>query len=996
MSNNITGLFGTAQSYLRSVQSAVAPTAKHDAPQVAASLSGRTGAPPHVDTKGPPTDLFGGTGATERAHPGKLPAARRPSWSAECARVPLAQASDAPPDPGAAHHQPQPPEMTSSKRTPVTSDAAAATAPCPATRTVYAFQQLWDLGYRLLVPIVPPGAEISERSTILKRLQAGRDDRGKTPGVRGRDGLWRGFDWRPYTADEADLERWHAMDAGTGIKTGAQPDGTSLILIDADTLNEDHARTIRDAVERHFVRLPARIGRYPKVGYPIRAAAPCRYQRVEFGQRDGKGRLLDRVELLSDGRQFVAAGIHPGTGEPYHWPQALVPYTDLPIVEPAALTAFLDDLRAILPAASDIVREGATTDVNQASLAGSPALVRKTVGLIPNTTADFPTRESWLAVGYAIRAALPDAPHEGLAIFREWSEKWAGELDEDGTLVTNDPGYTEAEWDRMKPPFRRGIGWLCELAEQQAPDQFNIAELWFDIIEDNGNQSGATEGEGEAWPEPLDVYVDDVGMGFRDLDESALPPTLWRYARDEAERIGVPVLFVAAGVLAVVSVAPGACVRLQPKTRDTGWTVQPFVWFLIVASSGQRKTAAISAPVKVLLDMDAQRDAEDIPRRNAWEAEAKKRGRKEAGRPLPQKPPRHRRTLNNFTVEGLRDLLAENMTSVLVDADEVAGMIGSAGQYKNGSASDRADLLKLNEGAPLAIERAGGKSIYIPRWGASILGSTQPERISPLASGLEADGLLQRFISVVSDDVRRVPVDREPDATAQREYVDLINRLAGMAACETTTLHLSREANRVREEFDERLNVLIDAPGAPAFKSHLSKWGGFFARLLLIFHLASDDALEDAVSVDTARRCARCADVLLSHAFRFYEGTLGIRSTRAIAQRAAGAILELADATRVTARDIYRKCREWDPENKDLYTAMRLLEHHGWVRPVFSRVPGRPPEKWDVNPKVREQFADRAEAERGRRELARKKICAAGKIRAEIANAGAAPSGIFS
>ncbi|MFG1193372.1 AAA family ATPase [Xanthobacter flavus] len=386
----------------------------------------------------------------------------------------------------------------------------------------YSFQQLWDLGYRLLVPIVPPGAEISERSTILKRLQAGRDDRGKTPGVRGRDGRWRGFDWRPYTADEADLERWDAMGAGTGIKTGAQPDSTSLILIDADTLNEDHARTIRDAVERHFGRLPARIGRYPKVGYPIRTTEPCRYQRVEFGERDGKGRLLERVELLSDGRQFVAAGIHPATKQPYHWPQALVPYNELPIVPPAALTAFLDDLRGLLPAASEIVREGATTDVNQASLAGPPALVRKTVGFIPNTTADFPTRESWLAVGYAIRAALPDTPHEGLAIFQEWSEKWAGELDEDGTLVINDPGYVEAEWDRMKPPFRRGIGWLCELAEQHAPDQFNIAERWFDILSDEPSPFGEeqkTEGASDVYPV----------LTIKDIADRPPPP--WLVAR---------------------------------------------------------------------------------------------------------------------------------------------------------------------------------------------------------------------------------------------------------------------------------------------------------------------------------------------------------------------------------------------------------------------------------------------------------------------------------
>lgn len=65
------------------------------------------------------------------------------------------------------------------------------------------FRELWDLGYRKLVPIVPPAAKLSERSSLFKRPGA----RGKAPGVRGRDGLWMGFDWITHDCDEHDLDR---------------------------------------------------------------------------------------------------------------------------------------------------------------------------------------------------------------------------------------------------------------------------------------------------------------------------------------------------------------------------------------------------------------------------------------------------------------------------------------------------------------------------------------------------------------------------------------------------------------------------------------------------------------------------------------------------------------------------------------------------------------------------------------------------------------------
>ena len=106
------------------------------------------------------------------------------------------------------------------------------------------FARLWALGYTSLVPIVPPDADVSEHSSLFKRVGTRQDSRGKSPGVQGRDGKWRGFDWLPHVADEQDLTRWDAMGAGVGIKTGK-----GLIAIDADTMREDLAEIVRDAVD---------------------------------------------------------------------------------------------------------------------------------------------------------------------------------------------------------------------------------------------------------------------------------------------------------------------------------------------------------------------------------------------------------------------------------------------------------------------------------------------------------------------------------------------------------------------------------------------------------------------------------------------------------------------------------------------------------------------------------------------------------------------------
>lgn len=326
------------------------------------------------------------------------------------------------------------------------------------------FRQFWLLGYQQLLPIIPPDADISERSSLNKRIGTKSDGRGKTPGTKGRDGLWSSFDWIAHPCDENDLDRWAAMGAGVGVRTGG-----GLIAIDADTLDTGLATVIRDCIGERLGRLPVRIGQHPKAIYICRVDGPLPYQRIEFG--------TERVEVLTEGRQFVAAGVHPKTLRPYSWPRDLVPYDELPVFKPEHITGLLEALRAALPAASKLIVEGSGGEVSQASLRGSAEAVRRAVSATPNSSNHFPSRESYVAYGLAIKAALPDDPEDAYDIWLEWCSRW-----ESGDERTNDPDVVAADWSRMKPPFRRGASWLYETAEQYG--DFDRASVWHEPVPD--------------------------------------------------------------------------------------------------------------------------------------------------------------------------------------------------------------------------------------------------------------------------------------------------------------------------------------------------------------------------------------------------------------------------------------------------------------------------------------------------------------------------------
>jgi RecA-family ATPase len=336
-----------------------------------------------------------------------------------------------------------------------------------------AFRRFANRGFSRLVPIVPPKAPISPRSSIYKRVGTPQDARGKVPGERNDDGLWRSFDWSKHEATADDFERWHDMGAGVGIKTG---DG--LVAIDADTLGVNEAVVVRDAIQRRFGRLPIRVGRDPKAIYLVRCAEPYKHGPVTFGQKDDKGRQTQRVEILSDGRQFVAAGVHPVTGKPYTWPRDVWNFEDIPVFTAADLDGLMNELATLLPDATwlplDTAGITARGDVDQSRLrARCVEHVRLAVAAIPN---DYDDRADYVKMGVAIKAALPDDPDEALEIFSEWCGRWTG--------GDNDRAVVEADWYGLKPPFGIGADYLYDLAERRSPHANIRARIYFEDLGD--------------------------------------------------------------------------------------------------------------------------------------------------------------------------------------------------------------------------------------------------------------------------------------------------------------------------------------------------------------------------------------------------------------------------------------------------------------------------------------------------------------------------------
>lgn len=320
-------------------------------------------------------------------------------------------------------------------------------------------ERLYDTFGSHLIPVIPPGATLAPSSKITP------ESVGKIPGLRTANDLWVGFDWRKMSATIDDVRRWTQWNANVGVRTDYFP------CVDIDCADEKLATMIERIAFRALGGAPVRIGNAPKraLAYALKPNEKP-FGRMRLWIRWGTEKTY-LVEVLGEGQQYVVHGVHPKTSQPYTWDR-----------EPRALTYIdLADARLFLNGVKEVVEEmGYDTEAegdgrgisarpkDQAGLlAPSMEALREVVEMLPNDNVVAPSRNDWLKIGAAIKAAAgEEEEREAADLFVSWSMKWEGNDHIDG----NDPDDARENFRRLKPPYSVGWPLLAEMARDEGYD----------------------------------------------------------------------------------------------------------------------------------------------------------------------------------------------------------------------------------------------------------------------------------------------------------------------------------------------------------------------------------------------------------------------------------------------------------------------------------------------------------------------------------------------
>jgi hypothetical protein len=328
----------------------------------------------------------------------------------------------------------------------------------------------------------------------------------------------------------------------------------------------------------------------------------------------------------------------------------------------------------------------------------------------------------------------------------------------------------------------------------------------------------------------------------------------------------------------------------------------------------------------------------------------------------------------------LERALQDVHSGIYIHNDEITAWIGSMDAYKSaGNNSDRPLWLRAFGGGPMQIDKVGAGSYMIPNWSATISGGIQPSKLAALASRMDDDGLLQRFLIVTSNRAGGQAAEKPHNLEYAKAWAELLEHISETKPS-GEYVRLSNGAYfAMREAGAEIYRIINSKMIGRAFVTALGKWEGVMARMILIYHAVECAALRKhpvscEVTVETASMAIRyMMEHLLPHMVSFYEDGLLESESASIAKLIAGQIIadKLIDIS--TTKLHKNGPGKWRhaPDWLKTESINRLVEY-AWLLPVGGiNNATRRPTRFLVNPHVHDLYKRFAEHERKRIKEAR-------------------------
>jgi hypothetical protein len=273
---------------------------------------------------------------------------------------------------------------------------------------------------------------------------------------------------------------------------------------------------------------------------------------------------------------------------------------------------------------------------------------------------------------------------------------------------------------------------------------------------------------------------------------------------------------------------------------------------------------------------------------------------------------------------------------------------------------------------PYSFDRIGRGHRHIEAVCLSVLGNTQPAKISEYVrranqDGAGGDGLIQRFGLLVWPDTSHdwKNVDEYPDSSARENAWAVFertskldrNKALAMRASEgkfdkVPAFHFDEAALSDFEEFRAQLEHRVRSGElSPAFEGHVGKYRKLVPALALINHIA--DSGNGPVTQKSLLRALAFVTYLESHAQRVYGSTSEseLAAAKAILKRIHSG--DLPDG--FTARDVHQKGWAHLTEREHVGAGLGLLVDLYYLAEIdLGTGPqgGRPKVGYSINPRI--------------------------------------------
>jgi hypothetical protein len=482
-------------------------------------------------------------------------------------------------------------------------------------------------------------------------------------------------------------------------------------------------------------------------------------------------------------------------------------------------------------------------------------------------------------------------------------------------------------------------------------------------------------GKDQDWPEPDFGILDDQRGNLPAFPVAVLSPEWQDWLLRSAHGAGVTADHVMVPLLAVASSLIGTARRIKASRSYS----QPFtLWTAVVGRSGSGKTPGMNVIMRPLgqIERDRRQGIAELQRLHETKVQTAKviestwkdavKEAIETGTTVPPKPEGAtepgqfvvpRLYVSDVTIERLAVLLQSRPSGMLLAADELAALFLNMSRYSGGQ--DDEFWLQAWNGGLYVVERGGRPPVLIDHLLVGVTGGFQPDKLSESLEGAH-DGMYARICFGWPAQPGYRPLTDDSDEI-EPEIVNALGRLVKLPESDEDVfvprdVWLSQSAREEFEQFRQFLHSGRERLAGREYEwwakgeAHVLRLAGTLAYLDWSLRGGDEPAVIDEEFMKSA--VLVWTEYFAPHSLAAVR-YIGI-SEQHTDERQVLQWIKANDKTEVSVKDIRR-----DALSGRLNAAgtKRLLVHLAsldWLREVTVKPsgPGRPANRWLVNPKL--------------------------------------------